>query len=187
MNAERKGENYMKKNQSGITLMALVITVIVLTIIASISVYEGKQIIKNAKIQTFETNMLTIKAKAKAYGEEIDSQLWAYTYGTEDRTNKLNEIFPNYGLEAYTLSDSNIISQLDSQVSESSYEAYTIDALLAQNGLSELKEDTSEGQYIVIYNAEDYTKVDVAYTGGISYEGKVYYTLSALQEVYSEE
>ena len=67
----------MKKNNSGITLMVLIITIIVLIIIASISVYEGKELIIKSKINTIKTNMLTIQAKAKSYAEEIDVKIWA--------------------------------------------------------------------------------------------------------------
>lgn len=169
------------KKQSGITLVALVITIIVLLIIASISVYEGKEAIKNAKVQTFETNMLTIKAKAKAYGEEIDAAIWALS--DSDRDTKKSELLAGYGMTATTISES-IVNQLNSEVT-SNYEAYEISGMLANNGLSDIQEG-SDGQYIVIYNSSDYTKMDVAYTAGITYNEITYYTLSALQEVYSE-
>ena len=71
----------MRKNNSGITLLVLVITIVVLTIIASITVYEGKELIDKSKVQTLETNMLTIQAKVKAYAEEIEAKVWALEDG----------------------------------------------------------------------------------------------------------
>ena len=42
------------RNESGITLMVLVIMVIILMIIAGVSVYEGKDLIRDAKAQNIE-------------------------------------------------------------------------------------------------------------------------------------
>ena len=56
----------MKKN-NGITLITLVITIIILTIIGSITVYEGVQSIEEAKVQKCITNMLSIKSKVNGY------------------------------------------------------------------------------------------------------------------------
>ena len=78
----------MMKNNSGITLLALIIIVIVLIIIASISVYEGKELIAKSKVQTLETNMLIIQAKAKSYAEEIDAKIWTDNNKDESRDNK---------------------------------------------------------------------------------------------------
>ena len=83
--------NKLIKKDSGITLVALVITIIIIMILASISVYEGKQIIAKSKVQTLETNMLTIKAKAKVYAEEIDAKVW--TYKDSEKGAKRDEEF----------------------------------------------------------------------------------------------
>lgn len=174
------------KEQRGITLVALIMTVIILIIIASISIYEGRTAIVNAKIQTFETNMLIIKAKAKEYGEEIDAELWAYSEDEETEEEKKTELLAEYGFVESSIS-STITAQLDSELGTGDIEVYSIEQLLIDNGLSELQEDTSDGEYLVVYSADDYTKVDVVYTGGISYDEGTYYTLSALQEVYSED
>ena len=53
------------KNNKGITLMTLVITIIVLLIIVSITVNYGIDSINKAQIQNMQTNMLLIEAKAK--------------------------------------------------------------------------------------------------------------------------
>ena len=84
----------MKKNDSGITLLVLVITIVVLTIIASIAVYEGKELIEKSKVQTLQTNLLTIQAKAKAYAEEIEAKIWTENDETR-KANKRNELFAN--------------------------------------------------------------------------------------------
>ena len=62
-------------NNKGITLVALVITVIVLLIIASIVVYTGTDTIKNANLQSLKTNMLLIEAKGREYVENASHEL----------------------------------------------------------------------------------------------------------------
>lgn len=171
------------KKQSGITLIALVITVIILLIIVSIGVYEGKTAINNVNIQTLETNMLTIRAKAKSYGEELETEIWALS--DTERTDKINEFLSSYGMTEITI-DSNISNQLSSEIS-SDYVAYEISEMLSNNGLSDLQEEVGDGQYIVIYNSSDYTQLDIAYTDGITYNDITYYTLSALQNRDSED
>ena len=55
------------KNNKGITLIALTITIIILLILASITIYSGKESIKKAQLESLKTNMLLIKAKAKEH------------------------------------------------------------------------------------------------------------------------
>ena len=60
----------MKYKEKGITLIALIITVIILLIIAGVAVYEGKDSIEAAKLEELRTNMLLIQAKSREYVEE---------------------------------------------------------------------------------------------------------------------
>lgn len=62
--------NINLKNNKGITLIALSITIIVLLILASITIYSGTESIKKAQLENLKTNMLLIKAKAKEYVEQ---------------------------------------------------------------------------------------------------------------------
>lgn len=64
----------MHKNK-GVTLITLVITIVVLVIIAGISLYSGKDIIKKAQLEELKTNMLLIEAKAKGYVEEANFKM----------------------------------------------------------------------------------------------------------------
>ena len=78
------------KTNKGITLVALVITIIIMTIIASIAVYEGKDLITKSKIQTQIANMSTIKANAKKYVEEIEAKIWQA--GDDKETKRTTEL-----------------------------------------------------------------------------------------------
>lgn len=167
----------MVKNNSGITLIVLVITIIVLIIIASISVYEGKELIAKSKVQTIETNMLTMQAKAKSYAEEIDAKIW--TEKEEDKDSARNAAFLEKGFE-------NPSSSLDSKynLDITNYISYTISPeALSGMGLDDIKNE----MYIVVYDKDDYKKMDVIYPNGVSYNKKTYYTLSKLQSVLSNE
>ena len=64
----------MKENK-GITLVALVITIAILIIIAGIAVYSGKETIEKAQLEELKTNMLLVQAKAKEYVEEANFKM----------------------------------------------------------------------------------------------------------------
>ncbi|MBR3162689.1 MAG: hypothetical protein IKF17_01130 [Clostridia bacterium] len=59
-----------KNNNSGITLIALIITIIIIFIIAAITVYEGSKLVDEAKYEDVKTNMLLIQAEIKNYVEQ---------------------------------------------------------------------------------------------------------------------
>ena len=60
----------MARNNKGITIVSLVIVIIVLIIIEGVSISVGGNVIKSAKLQSINTNMLLIQAKAKVIFEE---------------------------------------------------------------------------------------------------------------------
>jgi Tfp pilus assembly protein PilE len=165
----------INKNEKGITLIVLVITIIVMFIIASITVYQGKEIIIDAKLDTAETNLLTIEAKAKGYAEEIDAMTW--NLDEDKKEEERDAKFKDYGMTPTTISSNyNINSQINKE------NAYTVTAEALQNmGLSDLAEKNEE--FIVVYDYDDYKIMDVIYTKGVSDNNNTYYTLSELQEI----
>ena len=64
-------KDIIEKN-NGVTLLALVITIVVLLIIAGITVYEGKETINRAKLEELRTNMLLIQADTESIISGID-------------------------------------------------------------------------------------------------------------------
>ena len=164
----------MMKNNSGITLATLIITVIVITIIATISVYEGKELIAKAKVETLETNMLTIQAKAKSYADEIDAKIWTET----DKETARNEEFIAKGFSDPINLSSEMLEQVDENI-KSNYVAYEIkDVALTNMGLTEI----SDEEFIVVFNKSDYKLMDIVYQNGIDYRKEKYYSLSKLQD-----
>ena len=64
----------MKKN-NGITMVALVITIVVLLILSSIPINAGKRVIKQSELENLKTNMMLIKVKVKEYVENANFNL----------------------------------------------------------------------------------------------------------------
>ena len=79
---------YIKENK-GITITALVIMIIVIMLLAGITITQGSNLIKNTKVETYVTNMITIRSKAKVYAEETNAEVW----DAEDKTSKREEIY----------------------------------------------------------------------------------------------
>ena len=50
-------------------------------------------------------------------------------------------------------------------------------------GLSDIKDET----YMVIYDKNDYKKMDILYPDGVSYKKTTYYTLSEIQKALSDD
>ncbi len=167
------------KNESGITLAALVITTIVIMILAAVAVYEGRKIIKISKVQTLETNMLTIQSKTKAFAEEIESKIWVYKEDETEKDAKRNDEFENKGMQVANSINSEALTQISNEI-KSNYVAYTVTGdVLTNMGLKEINTET----YIIIFKKDNYKLMDVIYPDGISYENTRYYTLSSIQEI----
>ena len=171
-------------NSKGITLIALIVTIIVIIILAGISITEGNSLIKKVKVENAITNMITIKAKAKVYAEEVNAEVW----DVEDKAAKRKELFSSKYDMTEVEDKASIISKVDSEINdENGCECYNITKKTLTNmGLSELSNDTQNGEYVVVYNSADYTKLEVVYPSGIAYEGQTFYTLSTLQEKINE-
>ncbi len=175
---------YIKENK-GITLTALVVMIIVIMILAGITIYQGTGLIKSTKVETYVTNMITIRAKAKVYAEEVNAEVW----DQEDKTSKKKELFASKYSMTEPSNKNEIISKVDSDINnEDGCDCYEITKdTLVDMGLNELAEETENGEYVVVYNSKDYKKLDIVYKAGINYEKVKYYTLSSLQKQVGDE
>lgn len=168
------------KNEKGITLIALIITIILLFIVGGISIMGGTDLVNTAKAETIETNMLTIKAKAKEYMENVDSKNWALSEDKKEEANQNELKGDKYQL---TLIEDKTKYSNYSNWYESKYTYYEVEGkALDQMGLSDLYE---EGEvYIIKYPTEPNTEnleLDIIYANGITYQGTTYYNLSILE------
>lgn len=171
------------RNSKGITLIALIITIIVLMILAGISITEGAHLIEKAKAESLLTNMITLKAKCKIYAEEVNSKVWDLQ--GDEKATKREELFQNeYYMTKENIIESNIENDIDSLVKEENYEVYLIsNETLEKMGLSGIEDIEN---YLVVYNLADYTKLDIVNKAGIEYDGNIYYTLSTAQSKIGE-
>lgn len=166
------------RGNKGITLIALVITIVVLLIIATISVYSGKETIKKAKLEELKTNMLLIQAKAKEYVENANFKLGtkideAQETERDDRISKAKE-----ELKGNEIQKSDIDITISDKEGKYIYYYKLTEDQLKEIGLSDVKSNTKDGEYMVEYDIEK-TQVEIYNTKG--YEGK--YSLTDIEKI----
>ena len=173
----------MKKNR-GITMVALVITIVVLLIIAGISIGAGNNAIKNSKLENLKTNMLLIEVKAK---EQIENA--KFRLGTSfEKTNRVNTAKSEFTGEEIV--DGNIFNNNTKITTEKIKEDNTNNVyyykLSTQNlmdmGLKNVKSDEKDGYYIVKYDLKNST-IEIYNTEGFDDEGNVVYSLTDIKQV----
>lgn len=160
------------KNNKGITLIALTITMIILLILASITIYSGKESIKKAQLESLKTNMLLIKAKAKEYVEQASFKNGVNKSEiSEEAKNELKGKEANasdYSKQNITINGGEILYKLTSDN-------------LKEMGLKDVKLGSNE-EYLVKYNIKDVT-VEVYNTSGYENNGTTVYSLSELEKI----
>lgn len=160
------------KNNKGITLIALTITIIILLILASITIYSGKESIKKTQLESLKTNMLLIKAKAKEYVEQASFKNGVNKSEiSEEAKNELKGKEANasdYSKQNITINGGEILYKLTSDN-------------LKEMGLKDVKLGSNE-EYLVKYNIKDVT-VEVYNTSGYENNGTTVYSLSELEKI----
>ena len=164
----------MNRKERGVTLVALVITVVVLLIIASIAVYSGSETVRKAKLEELRTNMLLIEAKAKGLVEEVNFKIGLTKPEDEGYAVKKeqaeNEVYKGAGLEKAT----DVSAPSAIPVSE----CYKVtDATLQNWGLEDMEKEEGE-EYLIKFDDVNAT-VEVYNTLG--YNGK--YSLTEIDSI----
>ncbi len=124
------------KNEKGITIIALIITIIVMLLLISVSVKVGTEAIDKSKQEDIKSNMLLIQGKSKiikdkhTYDEEnselvgtLISSATVYTISSELQ-NKINS---NPNAQAYILSQSDLYNNGLTSITISNTEFYVVD------------------------------------------------------------
>ncbi len=172
----------MKKNR-GITMVALVITIVVLLIIAGISIGAGNNAIKNSKLENLKTNMLLIEVKAKEQIENAKFRLGtSFDKATEEeKTNRVNTAKTEFTGEEIV--DGNIFNNNIKEDNTNNIYYYKLSTQnLIDMGLKNVKSDEKNGYYIVKYNLKDST-IEIYNTEGFDDEGNVVYSLTDIKQV----
>lgn len=147
----------MIQSSKGITIVALILTIAVLMILASVTIYAGDNIIKQAKLQNINTNMMLIQAKVKTISEQAKFNKDTSNY----KGNMISSVIGN--------------KKIDNLVSNGIIEDVTKYYLLSQNDLNSmgLEKINIEDGYIINYETEE-----IIYVKGFQNHGEVYYKLS---------
>lgn len=152
----------MDKNIKGITLVSLVITIIILMLITSVTVYTGTNVIKQVTLQNVNTDMMLIKAKVKTMEEQA----------------KFNKDNSNY--KGTPLIDVHDNKKIDKLVDEEIVEDITKYYLLSKEDLNSMgleKIDIADG-YLVNYESEE-----IIYVRGLKKDDNMYYKLSNIKDL----
>ncbi len=163
------------REEKGITLVSLAITIIVLTIIAGLTINIGLEIVEEVKLETLETNMLLVEAKAREYVEEADFKLGVdETKRAENLASVRQEIYITEAkLELIGASVS-----IPSSITESRSNIYVLTNEAMQLwGLDELELDRDE-KYLIVFNEND-VSVEIYNTKG--YDEK--YSLTEIEKI----
>ena len=174
----------MKRNERGITLIALGITIVVLVILAGITIHAGTESIKKAKLEGLKTNMLLIETKAREFVENASFDLGIDPENATDemKIKAQSELSGEDKGTLVTASDSMInqlltigISQMDI-INENVYKLTTEN--LEKMGINDVESNDKEGWYVIVYNIDD-TTAEIYHTAG--YNGK--YSLTDIEQI----
>lgn len=151
------------KNNKGITLMALVITIIILIILASIGTYSGVQVVKSAQFTAFSTELKIMQTQVNKLYEE--------------KKNGNDEYVDNLG--------KTISSNTSTQTQANNVFTQNASGITDQNGYKYFDTDTIKSLNIEGVEGEFFVNIDkrsVVSYDGFEYAGKTYYTLEQLPD-----
>ena len=171
----------MKRNK-GITMISLMVTIVILMILATITMYYGNSAMKEAKLQDLKTNMLLIQASLKSGLEKYHFETSNLSDANEKEAQKSNY------LKGTKLADTDLQKKIKQEIFDEikedypqidgNFDYYKLDRNdLEEMGIYDIKDD--DGEYIVAYSMNSVYPniVEVINTKG--YLGN--YTLSRIQ------
>ena len=174
----------MKENK-GITMVALVITIVLLLILAGISIGQGNKVIKASELENLKTNMLLIKVKAKEYVENANFKLGTNFKNATDKTTRVEnakaELKGEEITDISTIKGNINISQETISNDYTYYYKLSTDNL-TDIGITKVESNEKDGWYIIKYDIEN-LGIEIYNTNGFENEGTKYYSLTELQNV----
>ena len=149
-------EQMMRKNNSGITLVSLVITIIVLLILASITVYSGISTVRSARLTKFTTELKMMQQKVNEL----------YDYYTNNKSITVNNVVYTGGKE-----------QAEAEQGQEETEGTSPETTDENKGIQEIGKDPAE-----FFNPNRLEEIFSAEGSGItSSSGYKYYDTETLQ------
>lgn len=164
------------KNEKGVTLVSLVITIIVLLILATVSIYAGTGTIRYANYNKAKAEMEKISSQVNAWNEEYlnvevkDEEIEEGQTREQVKATKQQAIIEKYGVST---SD----SSCDQTILNTTIQATGIIAtnyrFLSEEYLKQNLGLDASFEYLI-----NIVSRDVILFGGVSYNDQTYYTLS---------
>ncbi len=180
----------MKENK-GITMITLVITIVILIILAGISIGQGGKTIERSKLENLKTNMLLIEAKAKQYVETANFKLGTnsslQSLSEQDKIARIEESKKELIGEEITTGNNFLgnIGITDEQIQSDNQNYIYYYKLSSENlekiGIKDVKSDEKNGYYIVKYNVKD-IQIEIYNTKGFSSKDKIIYSLNEMKD-----
>ena len=174
----------MKKNEKGITIVVLTITIILLLILAGITIYMGQDSIQKANLEGLKTNMLLIQTKAKEYVENasFDLGIDPQNATNEMKTNAQNELTGEDKGMLVTSNDSIVNELLNIGILQEDIDNGKVCKLTTENlknmGINNVESNDEDGWYVIVYNIDD-TTAEIYHT--IGYQGK--HSLTEIEQI----
>lgn len=154
----------MKKlNNKGITLIALILTIIVTLILAGVTIEVGSSQIKKAKLEDLKTAMLLIKGRTQIVIDKMEFE----------------ETFDETGMLTYadaTQYTRNIPRDLASKLTDTSNLYIWEQSAMDNNNIDV---EITEKEFFII----DYNTKEIYFSAGFEYNENTYYSLTEIQEL----
>lgn len=168
------------KIENGITIIALIITIILMLILVGVGMHFGGDALDKAKLEDIKTNMISIKTKAKIVAEQYNFKDINNLIGTPlDQDNEQE------GIQAGSYNIPTALNTIFNEKDEGGNSKIDISKLyvwtkedLNNQGLNTIDIDESRF-YIVYYNLKDTNLCEVYYSQG--FQGQ--YSLSTLNNM----
>lgn len=161
----------IKNRTEGVTLLALAITIVILLIIATITIYSGKDTIKKAEIEELKTNMLLIQAKARGYVEDA-----TFKMGINPDDSKKNEVREEVYVQNAKLEKANTVPS-EFGITDATTCYWLTEEAKTNWGLNKLELKNNE-RYLIQFNENDAT---VEVYNSLGYNGK--YSLTDVNQI----
>lgn len=175
----------MLKSNKGVTILALVITIILLLILAGVSVNTGFSVVKDVRVGRIISNMALVQAKVEVIDEDYHFYNNDTDYLVGEEVYKIDSTTYQLGNAKLSAEEIKMIAQ-NAQVNEAdvfNWEWYKWDAsILEAQGLDKEMLDENEFFYVNYENAE------IVSSEGTSYDNTNYfYSMTGLNNLYKNK
>ncbi len=163
----------MQNNNKGVTLITLVLTILLLSVLAGVSINTGFSVVKDIRMGRIISNMVLVKAKV----EVIDEQ-YEFSGNEADLVGKKEQA----GIDFIQETEKEMIEKNAESYDFNTWNWYCWDSdTLKSQGLDSNMLSNDECFYV------NYEHGEIVYSKGTSHNNEKYYSLSGLNEIYKND